>query len=234
MLLLLEFDLCGRTDLEHCNPSGELCTAFLEFLTVVVRIGVFDLSLNLIDSTCYIRSITSTFNDSGLVLGDHDFACLAEHVEGYAFQLEADFLRDNLTTGEDGDVLEHGLAAFTETRGFDRYRSEGTADLVDHERGESFTFNIFGNDQQRSARLHHLFKHRHEITHSGDLRADKEDVRVVEHGFHAFGVGDAVRRDITLVEAHTFNEVEIKAEGLAFFNGDDTVFADVVDGIGDR
>ena len=38
----------------------------------------------------------------------------------------------------------------------------------------------------------------------------------------------------TLVEAHALDEVHLHAEGLALFDGDDTVFADLVDGVGDH
>ena len=38
----------------------------------------------------------------------------AEQVERGVLELEADLLGDDLAAGEDGDVLEHGLAALAE------------------------------------------------------------------------------------------------------------------------
>jgi hypothetical protein len=39
-LLLLELDLGGRTDLDHCHAAGQLGHAFLQLLAVVVAGGI--------------------------------------------------------------------------------------------------------------------------------------------------------------------------------------------------
>ena len=82
-------------------------------------------------------------------------------------------------------------------------------------------------------RLHDLLEHRHEVADGGDLRADEEDVRVVEHRFLPLGVGHEVGRDVALVEAHALGELEVDAEGVRLLDGDDAVLADLVDGLGD-
>ena len=66
------------------------------------------------------------------------------------------------------------------------------------------------------------------------LPADEQDVRVVEDRFHPLRVGDEVRRDVALVEAHALDEVELHAEGLALLDGDDTVLADLLERLGDH
>ena len=60
-----------------------------------------------------------------------------------------------------------------------------------------------------------------------------QDVRLVEHGLLALGVGDEVRREVALVELHALDELELHAEGVGLFDGDDAVLADLVDGVGD-
>ena len=50
---------------------------------------------------------------------------------------------------------------------------------------------------------------------------------IVEHDFHALGVGDEVRRQIAAVELHAFNDVERGVERLRFFDRDDAVLADL-------
>ena len=87
---------------------------------------------------------------------------------------------------------------------------------------------------ERAAALHDLLEHRQQVADRGDLRADEQDVGVVEDGLHALGVGDEVRRDVALVEAHALDEVDLHAEGLALLDGDDAVLADLVDGLGDH
>jgi hypothetical protein len=66
-----------------------------------------------------------------------------------------------------------------------------------------------------------------------DLGVDDQDVRVVEDGLHALGVGDEVRRDVALVEAHALGELELEAEGVALLDGDDAFLADLVHRLGD-
>ena len=113
-------------------------------------------------------------------------------------------------------------------------RLERAADLVDHEGGQRFAFDVLGEHDERLAALHDLLENRQQVAHGGDLRTDVEDVRVVEDRFHPLGVGHEVRRDEALVEAHALDELHLHAEGLALFDGDDTVLADAVDGVGDE
>ena len=112
-------------------------------------------------------------------------------------------------------------------------RLERAADLVDDEGGEGLALDVLGDDHERLAGLHDLLEHRQQVAHGGDLRADEQDVGVLEDRFHALGVGDEVGRDVALVEAHALDEVEVHAEGLALLDGDDAVLADLVDGLGD-
>ena len=51
VLLLLELHLGGGTDLEDGHATGQLGEALLELLAVVVRVGVLDLVLDLLDAT---------------------------------------------------------------------------------------------------------------------------------------------------------------------------------------
>ena len=84
-------------------------------------------------------------------------------------------------------------------------------------------------------RLHDLLEHRQQVLDRRDLvRDDEQDVGVVEDGLHALGVGDEVRRDVALVEAHALDEVELHAEGLALLDGDDAVLADLLERLGDH
>ena len=63
---------------------------------------------------------------------------------------------------------------------------------------------------------------------------DEQEVGVVEDGLHALGVGDEVRGDVALVEAHALDEVELHPEGLALLDGDDPVVADLLERLGDH
>ena len=158
---------------------------------------------------------------------------MAQQVEGDGVEGQADLLGDDLTTGEDGDVVEHGLATVAEARGLDGNRLEGAADLVDDEASQGLSLNILGDDKERLAGLHDLLEDRQEILQRGDLGVDDEDVGVLKDSLHALGVGDEVGRDVALVEAHALGELELQAEGVGLLDGDDAFLADLVHGLGD-
>src|SRR5213075_558484 len=133
---------------------------------------------------------------------DDELAGAAEQVEGRVLELETDLLGDDLTAGEDGDVLEHRLAAVAEARGLDGDRAEGAPDLVDDEGGQRLAVDVLGDDEQRLAGLDDLLQQRQQVLDGGDLGAEEEDVRVLELGFLTLRVGHEVTGDVALVEAH--------------------------------
>ena len=72
-----------------------------------------------------------------------------------------------------------------------------------------------------------------QILDGADLLVRDEDVRVLEHGLHALGVRDHVRRQVALVELHALGELELEAERLALLDVHDAVLADLLDRVGD-
>ena len=117
VLLLLELHLGGGADLDDGHAAGQLGQTLLQLLPVVVGVGVLDLGLDLVDAALDVVLGAGALDDGGLVLGDDDLAGPAQQVEGDVLELEADLLGDDLAAGEDGDVLQHGLAALAEARG---------------------------------------------------------------------------------------------------------------------
>ena len=76
-------------------------------------------------------------------------------------------------------------------------------------------------------------KQRQHVLQAADLLLVDEDVGVFEDGFHRFGVGHEVRREIALVELHAFDDVEGGFDRLGFFDRDGAVLADLVHRVGD-
>ena len=134
---------------------------------------------------------------------------------------------------EDGDVLEHALAAIAEARRLDRDGRKGAAELVDDDRRERLALDVLGHDQQRLARLDDLLEHGQDVLDCADLLVRDQDVRLVEHGLHALGVRDHVRRQVALVELHALGELELEPERLPLLDVDDAVLADLLDRVGD-
>ena len=139
-----------------------------------------------------------------------------------------------LAAGERRDVFEHRLAAIAEARRLDGRRLQRAAQLVDDERRERFAFDVFRDDQKRTAHAGDLLEHRQQILHRADLLLVDQDDGILEHHFHALGIGDEVGREIAAVELHAFDDVERGLERLGFFDGDDAVLADLLHRFGDE
>ena len=74
--------------------------------------------------SCATAALTSlriarAVDDRGVVLGHHNPTGAAQHVEADLVELETNLGSDDLAAGQDGDVLEHGLAAVTKGRSLD-------------------------------------------------------------------------------------------------------------------
>ena len=138
-----------------------------------------------------------------------------------------------LAAGEDRDVLEHRLAAIAEARRLDGGGVQRAAQLVDDQRRERFAFDVLGDDQQRPAEPRDLLEHRQQVLHRADLLLVDQDDRVLEHDFHALGIGHEVGRQVAAVELHAFDDVERRLDALGFFDRDHAVLADLVHRVGD-
>ena len=61
-----------------------------------------------------------------------------------------------------------------------------------------------------------------------------QNQRVFQSRFHSFGIGDEIRTEITAVELHTLDNFQGCLHSPRFFNGDHTVFADLIHRLGDN
>ena len=173
------------------------------------------------------------FDDRRVVLVDGDLLGLAEILELDVLELDAEVLGDGVAAGQDRDVFEHRLAAIAEARRLDRRDLQRAAQLVDDQRRQRFTLDVFRDDQQRTAEARHLLEHRQQVLHRADLLLVDQDDGVLEHHFHALRVRHEVRREVAAIELHAFDDVERRFERAGFFNGDDAVLADLLHRFGD-
>jgi hypothetical protein len=63
------------------------------------------------------------------------------------------------------------------------------------QRRQRFAVDVFRDDHERTARARHLLEQRQEVLHRADLLLVDQDDRVLEHDFHALGIGHEVRGD---------------------------------------
>ena len=78
-----------------------------------------------------------------------------------------------------------------------------------------------------------FLQEREQVFEAADFLFVDEDVGVLHLDFHRLGVGHEVRREITLVELHAFDDFERGLDGLGFLDGDGAVLADLVHRVGD-
>src|SRR6185436_480711 len=119
ILALLDFDFGRAADADHRDAACELGQTLLQLLTVVVRGGFLDLRLDLLNAALDVGLLAGAVDDRGVLLVDHHLLGATEHGNRDVLHLDAEIFRDRLTTGQNRDVLQHGLAAIAETRRLD-------------------------------------------------------------------------------------------------------------------
>src|SRR5437899_369952 len=232
ILALLDLDFGCTADADHRDAARELGQTLLQLLTVVVRGGFLDLRLDLIDARFDVGFLAGAVDDGGVLLVDHHLLGATEHVERDVLELDAEIFRDRLTTGQDRDVLQHGLAAIAEARSLDGRNLQAATQTVHDQRGQGLAFDVFRDDDERLAALHHGFQQRKQFVQVGELLLVDQDVGVLHFNAHLVGVGDEVGRDVAAVELHAFDDLEFGLERLGFLNRDDALVADLLHGVG--
>src|SRR5450759_2686301 len=234
ILALLDFDFGRAADADHRDAAGELGQTLLQLLAVVVRGGLLDLRLDLADPGFDVLLLAGAADDRGVFLVDHDLAGAAEHVDRYAFELHAEFIGDQLTAGQDRDVFQHRLAAIAEAGRLDGGDFQATAQTVDDQRCQSLAFDVFRDDQRRLAGLNDRFEHRQHRLQAGQFLLVQQYVDVLKLGGHFLGIGDEVGRQITAVEFHALDDVDLGFERLVLLDSDDAFIADLLHRLGDH
>src|SRR5579859_4283244 len=232
-LFLFHFGLGGCAYFNDGDAADQLGQPLLQLLAVVVAGGLLDLGADLFHPAFDLRALAFAFHDGGVVFIHRDFLGAAEVLHLHVLQLDAQVFGHGLAAGQDSDILQHGLAAVAEARGLDGHGLQRATELVDHQSGQRLAFDIFRHDQQRLAALGDVFKDREQVFHGGDFLFVDEDVSVFEYRFHALRIGDEVGGEVSAVELHALNHVELGLHGLGLFHGDHAVFAHLLHGLGD-
>ena len=179
-------------------------------------------------------SFARTVDDGGVFLGELDLLGVAQVFQGGAFEGEAHFFGNHRTTGEDGDVLEHGLPTITEARCLRRSHFHHTAHVVHHEGCEGLAFHILSDHEEGTAGLRHGLEDRQHFADVGDLLVDEQDVGIVELSGHVVLVVDEVGGEVAAVELHALNHFELVVETRAFLNGDHAFLTHLLHGLSDE
>src|SRR5471030_33211 len=230
--LLFHFNFGTSANLDHRNAARQLGQTLLQFLFVVVRSGVADLLADLSDARVDIGFNASTVDDGGVFFVQDDALGITQVFQGSAFQAQADLFGDNGTASQDSDVLEHCLATVAEAWSLDGCNFHDTAHVVHNQSRQGFAFDVFGNDQQRTASFGHCFQNWQHFADVGDFLVDQQDQRAVQLGNHGVRLVDEVRGQVATVELHAFNNRQFVFQARTFFNGDNAVFGHFFHGFG--
>src|SRR6266568_230181 len=233
-LLLLHFRLGRRADLDDSHTADKLRQPLLQLFAIVVGSRVFDLSANLFHAPFYGRALTAAFDDGGVVLVDDDLFRRAEILNLDVLQLDAEIFCDRTALSEGCDIVQHRLPAIAKARSFHGRRLQRAPQLVHNECCERFTFDVFSDNQQGAPHLRHLFQDRQKVFHRADLFFHNQDEAIFQYTLHPVRVGHKVRRQITTIELHPFDQVHRGLESLCFFDRDDAIFADFLHGFSDN
>src|SRR5712671_4914676 len=234
ILALLHLDLGGAADANDGDTAGELRQALLEFLAVVVGGRLLDLRLDLANPAFDVLLLARAVDDRGVLLLDAHLLGLAEHVERDILELDAEIFADELAAGQDGDVLEHRLAAIAEAWRLHRRHLQAAAQLVDDEGGERLALDILGDDQERPTRLHHRLEHRQHRLQARELLFMQQDEGILQLAYHLLGVRHEIGREIAAIELHALDDVELGLEALRLLDRDHALVADLLHRLGDH
>src|SRR5262249_26410687 len=147
ILALLHLDLGGPTDANYRNAARELGKPLLQLLAIVVGGCLLDLRLDLGNARLDVGFLACTVDDRRVLLVDHHLLGAAEHGDRDVLELDAEIFADRLTARQDGNVLQHGLAAIAEPGRLDCRDLQAAAQLVDDERGKRLALDILGDDE---------------------------------------------------------------------------------------
>src|SRR5688500_13173587 len=129
-LLLPHLGLGRGAGVDHCNTAGQLGQALLQLLLVVVGGRLLDRRLDLLHAALDRFLVAGAIDQRRVVLVDDNALDLAEVRDDGVLELEADFLGDDLATGQHCDVLQHRLATVAEARGLHRADAQRATQLV--------------------------------------------------------------------------------------------------------
>ena len=229
VLELADLDLGSTADLDNGNATSESSHALLELLTVVLACRVFHGSSDSVNTLLDILSGAGATHEDSVILGDDDLLGSAEHGDVSAVEALTNILREEGSTSGDSNILHGVTSIITEAWGLDTGDLESTAELVDHECGESLRLNILSNDKEWLLGLHAGLEEGEDLLDGADLLVNEEHGSVSELDLGGLGLGHEVGRDISTVPLETLNVLDLSLETLALGHSDGAVGSESVE-----
>ncbi len=162
----------------------------MQLLTIEITCDVLDLGLELLDTglDCLVTGLA--FDDRRSLAARNHPSCSAKVGKRSCLQLATCLLRNELATGEDGNIFKDGHAAVTEARSSQRQHVHGAPHLVNNERGKCLAFDVVRDNDHVVGHLKRLLQKRKQILYCGNLLVGDEDIGVLDDGFLAVHIRD--------------------------------------------
>jgi len=144
-------------------------------------------------------------DDAGMALVHGDPPGLTEIGNLHVTQLDLEAFGSGFATGEKGDVLQHTFALIAEAWCPNGGNLQMAIQLFHNQSGKCLSGDVLCDYQHRPSTFCDLLQHGEQIFPGTDCSFVDEDVDIVENNFHAFGIGNKVRREISAIELHAAN-----------------------------
>ena len=224
----------GSSDVNLSDTTGKLGEAFLQFFAIILGGSNIYFITDGTNPAGKNFTVACTIDEDCGIRIDNDSPGLAEVLKLDGLDIESAVLENRVRSGKDGDVTEHGFTAIPVPRGFDCGAIDDSPKLVHDQHSQSFFFDIFGNDKQRPFGLGDHLQQRDDILNIRNLFLMDQDVTIAEFALHGVWVSHEMRREITTVELHSFDDLDIGIDALALFDGNDAIGADFVHGFSEH
>mmetsp|Transcript_24962 Transcript_24962/g.43105 ORF Transcript_24962/g.43105 Transcript_24962/m.43105 type:complete len:411 (+) Transcript_24962:646-1878(+) len=226
VLLLRDLNLAGATDLQDGYASRQLREALLELFLLVLGGGDVDRLPQqlapLLDGVLAAEAI-----ENNCVLFSHsDLLCRAEQRHIYLVEGKPDLFADDLSSSEHGNILQVGLPVVAEAGRLDGTNLDATPEFVDDQRCQGLALDVLGDDQQRPVDLEDHFENGKDGLEPGHLLLVQHDERVLQLTFLGLVVRDEVGGDVTAIELHALDDLELVVQCFAVRHGDNALLAD--------
>ena len=222
------------TDADDCDAACQLGKTLLKFLSVEIRLGLFDLLLDLGYALVKSGLVAEAVDDDSLLFCDLDALCASELLKGCILELKTQVGADDCAAGQDGDILEHCFTSVAVAGSLDSNYVEGAAQFVDDQGCQSLALDILSDDEELGAHLDDLLKNRKDILDCGDLLVCDQDEGIFQVRFHLVHISCHISADIASVKLHAFDQVKLGQHGLGLFDGDDAVLGNLFHSVCDH
>ena len=178
--LLLHGNLGLCADLDNGYAAGQLSKTLLQLFLVVIGRGNADGVLDLRNTGLDLVGVACAVDDDGVVLGDLDLTSRAEIGDLRIRQVHVELAGNIRAARQDGDILEHFLAAIAEAGRLDAHAGEVAAQTVDQQGGQRVALDVLCDDDELLAGLDDLLEQGQNLLDGGDLLVGDEDIRIVD------------------------------------------------------